>query len=150
MSNDYEPIYSEDLVWRGLEVAEQYIPLDDLKLALERRGNYILAMADVFYSPRLTLTRADHHIREFNEVLNRFIAERPWTRFIDKDPEFRRDLHKAKLTKEPPEILSCILFDATNNLRAVLDQIGYASAIAANRKSMLKAIKFPFGPTEEK
>jgi hypothetical protein len=28
MSDDYEPIYSEDLVWRGLEVAEQHIPLD--------------------------------------------------------------------------------------------------------------------------
>jgi hypothetical protein len=36
MTDDYEPIYSEDLVWRGLEIAEQYIPLDDLKLALER------------------------------------------------------------------------------------------------------------------
>jgi hypothetical protein len=36
MTDDYEPIYSEDLVWRGLEITEQYIPLDDLKLALER------------------------------------------------------------------------------------------------------------------
>ena len=37
MKDDYEPIYSEDLVWRCFEVAEQYIPLGDLKLALERR-----------------------------------------------------------------------------------------------------------------
>ncbi len=26
---------SEDLIWRGLEAAEDYIPFDDLKLALE-------------------------------------------------------------------------------------------------------------------
>jgi hypothetical protein len=106
-------------------------------------------MADLFHSPRLTLARAEHHIREFNETVDTFIAEKPWTRFVEHDPKLGRDLHKAKLTKEPPEILSCVLFDATNNLRAVLDQIGYASAVAAKSPS-LKAIKFPFGPTEEK
>ena len=45
-------------------------------------------------------------------------------------------------------MLPCILFDATNNLRAVLDQLGYASAVAAKSPSR-KAIKFPFGLTED-
>jgi hypothetical protein len=106
-------------------------------------------MANLFHSPRLTLARAEHHIHEFNETVDRFIAEKPWTNFVDKASKPGRDLHKAKLTKEPPDILSCILFDAANNLRAVLDQVGYASAVAAKSQS-LKAVKFPFGPTEEK
>jgi hypothetical protein len=53
MSDDYEPIYSEDLVWRGLEVAEQYVPLDDLKLALERQlwlSRFILGRLGQVYS----------------------------------------------------------------------------------------------------
>jgi hypothetical protein len=56
MKDDYEPIYSEDLVWRGLEVAEQYIPLGDLKLALERRlwlSRFILGrLGQVWSVPR--------------------------------------------------------------------------------------------------
>jgi hypothetical protein len=35
MKDDIVPNFSEDLIWRGLEAAEQYIPFDDLKLALE-------------------------------------------------------------------------------------------------------------------
>jgi hypothetical protein len=108
-----------------------------------------LFMVDWFHSPRLTLVRAEHHIREFNETVNGFIAKRPWTSFVDKDSEPGRDLHKVKLTEQLLEMLPCILFDATNNLRAVLHQIGYACAMAAKSPS-LKAIKFPFGPTEDK
>jgi hypothetical protein len=97
----------------------------------------------------LTLARAHHHIREFNETVDRFIAENPWTHFIDKDSQPGRDLHKVKISKPLPTMLPCILFDAANNLRAVLDQAGYASAVAANSPS-LKNVKFPFGPTEQK
>jgi hypothetical protein len=32
-----DELFSDDLVWRGLEAAEPYIPLDDLALALEQR-----------------------------------------------------------------------------------------------------------------
>jgi hypothetical protein len=39
-----------------------------------------------------------------------------------------------------------VFFLTTNNLRAVLDQAGYASAVAAKSPS-LKSVKFPFGPT---
>jgi hypothetical protein len=106
-------------------------------------------MDGLFHSPKLTLARADCHIDEFNEAVCRFNAERPWARFVDKDTDAGRDLHKIRLIKDPPEILSCILFDATNNLRAVLDQLGYASAVAGKSPS-LKSIKFPFGSTEEK
>jgi hypothetical protein len=106
-------------------------------------------MADLFYSPRLTLIRAQQHICDFKAIVDKFIAEQPWTSFVGKDSDPSKDLHKIKFTQQLPQMLPCILFDATNNLRAVLDQAGYASAVAAKSTS-LKAIKFPFGPTEEK
>ena len=105
-------------------------------------------MADLFASPRLTLARAKHHIDEFEALVNKFIASKPWTSLVDKDTNPGRDLHKIRFTPFP-EMLPCILFDAANNLRAVLDQVGYASAVAA-RSPLLKATKFPFGPSEEK
>lgn len=97
-------------------------------------------MDDLFHSPRLTLARAHHHINEFNETINRFIAEKPWASFVDKDSEVGRDLHKVKLRQQLPEFLPCILFDAT--LRAVLDQVGYASAVAAKSSSLSRKVSF--------
>jgi hypothetical protein len=56
MTDDREPIYPDDVVWRGLEIAEQHIPLDDLKLALERDlwlSRFILhRLAQVYSVPR--------------------------------------------------------------------------------------------------
>jgi len=104
-------------------------------------------MADLFYSPRLTLVRAQHHIEDFNATVNAFIDSKPWTYFVDKETEPGKDIHKINFTEQPPDMLPCILFDIANNLRAVLDQAGYAAAVAAKAPS-LKAIKFPFGPTE--
>jgi hypothetical protein len=104
-------------------------------------------MGDVFYSPRLTLVRARRHILDFTKIVNEFVDSKPWTEFVDKDTDPSRDLYKLKFTQALPEMLPCILFDAANNLRAVLDQAGYASAVAAKSPS-LKATKFPFGPTE--
>jgi hypothetical protein len=111
-------------------------------------GSDLFTMADLFHSPMLTLDRAHHHVRDFNEVVNRFIAEKPWTRLIDKDSNPGCDLHKIKFTQRIPESLVCILFDAANNLRAVLDQVGYASALAADSAS-LSHIKFPISSCEK-
>jgi hypothetical protein len=106
-----------------------------------------LFMTDAFRSPQLTLLRAQHHISNFKETVDKVLAER--TCFIDKDSDPGKELFKVKFMQRLPEMLPCILFDATNNLRAVLDQAGYASAVAAKSPS-LKNVKFPFGPTEEK
>jgi hypothetical protein len=104
-------------------------------------------MPDRFYSPRLTLVRAQHHIADFDKIVHDFVDSKPWTLFVDRDSNPSQDLYKVKFTNALPQMLPCVLFDATNNLRAVLDQAGYASAVAA-RSPTLKAIKFPFGPTE--
>jgi hypothetical protein len=106
-------------------------------------------MTDLFYSPRLTLVRAQHHIDDFNTTVRSFSDNQPWTSFIDNESKPGKDIHKIKFTQQLPDDLPCILFDVANNLRAVLDQAGYASALAA-KSPLLKATKFPFGPTEEK
>lgn len=104
-------------------------------------------MPDVFYSPRLTLVRAQQHINDFKNSVQEFTDSKPWEYRVDKESRPGQAFHKVIFTRELPEMLPCILFDATNNLRAALDQAGYASAVAAKSPS-LKATKFPFGPCE--
>lgn len=103
-------------------------------------------MANVFDSPRLTLKRAKHHIDDFNTAVFNFRVGSPWKEIVDKDSKAGYEVHKVVFTRELPEELPCILFDAANNLRAVLDQCGFAAAEAAGMPSR-KAIKFPFAPT---
>ena len=98
---------------------------------------------DLFASPKLTLRRAEHHIEDFNASLQRFIREHPWTYFIQKNAD-GTVTHKLRLGRQLPEELPCILFDASNNLRATLDQIGYATAIASGKVDP-KSTHFPFG-----
>src|ERR1700730_12081805 len=59
-----------------------------------------------------------------------------------------RKFTKSGSVENCQRCLPCVLFDAVNNLRAVLDQTGYSSAIASKRPSF-KAVKFPFGPCEQ-
>ena len=103
-------------------------------------------MIDVFHSPRLTFERAQHHIREFKSTVRDFVDSKPYTYIVDDKSDLALDIHKIKFTREVPRELPCVLFDAANNLRAVLDQSGYAAALAAKRP--LKSVKFPFGPTD--
>jgi hypothetical protein len=103
----------------------------------------------MFPSPRLTFARAQHHIDDFRGIIDAFggtSEDRPWTYFVDKESEPGKDIHKIKFTRQLPDILPCILFDAANNLRAVLDQVGYASAIAWGKRPDPKSTNFPFGP----
>ena len=104
-------------------------------------------MTDLFYSPRLTFARAQHHIKDFNRVVGDFVHRDTWAHVVDKDSQPGKEIHKIEFLRPTPDTLPCILFDAVNNLRAVLDQAGYAAAVAAGSPS-LKAVKFPFGPTE--
>ncbi len=67
---------------------------------------------------------------------------------IEKDVDGIHDLHKIRFDRRLPADLPNILFDASNNLRPVLDQAGYAAAVASGN-TRLRAIKFPFGRTEE-
>jgi hypothetical protein len=95
-------------------------------------------MADVFYSPRLTLVRAQYHIQNFKALVHSFDDKKPWAYIVDRQSQPGKIIHKIKFTHPLPEMLPCILFDAVNNLRAVLDQSGYAAAISAGKISPQK------------
>src|SRR6266404_8490034 len=101
-------------------------------------------MFDFFASPRLTLLRAQRHIHDFNAEVTHFISNKPWSYVTEKNVDGTLDLHKIKFARRLPSDLPCILFDAANNLRAVLDQAGYGSAIAAGKIEPKNAY-FPFG-----
>jgi hypothetical protein len=103
-------------------------------------------MTDIFRSARLTLNRAQYHIHDFNTVISDFIDGRPWAEFIDRDSEPGKEIHKIRFVRELPETLPCVLFDAVNNLCAVLDQSGYGAAVASGNANPTKCT-FPFGDT---
>ena len=90
-------------------------------------------LISAFESPRLTLKRAKHHIRDLKEVVQKFTYEQPWTYLIDTESRAPKVVHKIKFHKLPPADMACVLFDAVNNLRAALDQIGYSAAIASGK-----------------
>jgi hypothetical protein len=107
-------------------------------------------MTKPFHSPRLTLIRAQHHIDEFKSIVMRFRDEKPWSYFTDDQSEPGKVLHKVKFTRDLPEMLPCILFDVANNLRAVLDQAGYAAALVSGKITpahQRPRTNFPFADT---
>jgi hypothetical protein len=101
-------------------------------------------MAIPFASPKLTLARAHHHIRDLEKQINAFVCEKPWANIMENDPATGHQSHKIRFTRWLPDMLPCIVFDAATNLRAVLDQSGFAAAIASG-KSNPKRTNFPFG-----
>jgi hypothetical protein len=103
-------------------------------------------MTDIFYSPRLTLVRAQQHIQNFNALVNDFVDGHPWAYVPETDPDTGEHIHKIKFTRQLPQMLPCILFDIASNLRATLDQAGYSSALASGNIRLTKT-NFPFADT---
>jgi hypothetical protein len=101
-------------------------------------------MSDLFYSARLTLVHAQQHIRDFDTHVHNFVNGKPYAHIVEQDPNSGNHVHKIKFTQKVPEMLPCTLFDIANNLRAVLDQAGYAAALASGN-TRLKRTNFPFG-----
>jgi NifB/MoaA-like Fe-S oxidoreductase len=52
-----------------------------------------------FDSPRLTLKRAKHHIRDLKEVVDKFTHEHPWTYLIDAESQAPNFVHKYRFHK---------------------------------------------------
>jgi hypothetical protein len=104
-------------------------------------------MADILSSPKSMLRRAEQQIRDLEGEIEHFMQEKPWSNVVEKDANGIDNVHKVRFTARLSEDLSHIIFEAANNLRAALDQIGFAVATAAG-KSDPKSCKFPMGPTE--
>ena len=86
-----------------------------------------------FDSPRLTLERAKHHICDLKQVVQTFTDESPFSFVVNSETQAPKKVHKVKFNKRPPADAACIVFDAVNNLRATLDQLGYSAAIASGK-----------------
>jgi hypothetical protein len=99
-----------------------------------------------FDSPRRTLQRAKHHIRDLDQVVRAFSdgQPRPWSYVTDTESQAPNTVYKIRFHTPPPADAACIIFDAVNNLRATLDQIGYSAAIASG-KTDPSGTNFPFG-----
>jgi hypothetical protein len=104
-------------------------------------------MTDPFSSPHQTILRAHHHINDITARINEFTATQPWSYVVEKNADHTLDLHKIKFARRLPPDLPSVVFDASNNLRAALDQTGYATARLAG-KAEPKSSNFPFGDDE--
>jgi hypothetical protein len=77
-------------------------------------------------------------------VITTFTDEHPWSYVVDSESQAPNKVHKLRFHTPPPAEAACIIFDAVNNLRATLDQIGYSAAIASG-KTDPSGTNFPFG-----
>jgi hypothetical protein len=100
--------------------------------------------SDPFSSARLSVEHAKRHIATVEQLSNAWIKSGPYTSFRKQDPLYAtHELEYLRLAKPVPAEVSLYASDAVQNLRAALDQIGYAVAIAAGRSG--GNAHFPFG-----
>jgi hypothetical protein len=79
-------------------------------------------------------------------LINGFINDQPYEVIVKPDPLYAtRDIQYVRLTKQLPWRISGLASDVVKNLRAALDQVGYAVAVAAGKNG--KNAHFPFGDT---
>jgi hypothetical protein len=89
-------------------------------------------MLDMFASAKSVLGRADHHITDLQSILSASSLDRKYTYRADHDPVSGKYIHKITFSQNFSDDVSCIMFDAVNNLRASLDQMTYAVAMRHN------------------
>jgi hypothetical protein len=102
---------------------------------------------DPLHSAKYVLEHANRRISEFEREVTLFLDSEPYARVIEDDPYTGGQVAKVKLVKPLPAALPGIVFDALNNMRACLDQIGFATSKAAD-SNFGKHAHFPFGDSE--
>lgn len=108
----------------------------------KRKGLTVMAGV-IFKSSASVLARAKEHIADLDTRVNAFLETKTHARVVEIDGA-GNEIHKIKFTKPVPENFENIAFDAVSNLRACLDQAGYAIAKALNGGDP-KSSYFPFG-----
>jgi hypothetical protein len=99
-------------------------------------------MADIFMSAKSVLRRANHHIADLKSEIETFTADKPYSYVIERDSQTGKDAHIVRFSESFSDDLSCILFDAVNNLRSCLDQMTWA--IQVKHSGIKKTVYFPF------
>jgi hypothetical protein len=106
------------------------------------RAGIFFPMSDPFRSARSVLRRASHHIANLKQEIEVFTDTKPYTyRCEDNGNGF--ETHLYIFSPDFSDDISCIMFDAVNNLRAALDQMAYAIAFKYRGPSKNYAY-FPF------
>ena len=103
------------------------------------------AVPDPFRSPRALINRARENRAEFNQRAKAFIDGKPYTQFIDPEPETGFYLLKIRLTEDFPYLITAVAADALKNLRDALDQILCCSLSGLKPGISLSGVYFPFG-----
>ena len=104
-------------------------------------------MNDPLESAKYMLARAKKHTLDLDRECGIYLDSNPFTRISETYLEAKKHVQKVKLIKPLPVMLNGIAADAIGNLRAALDQCGYAVSIAAGGKG--KNTYFPFGDTAD-
>ncbi len=102
-----------------------------------------IPLEDAFYSAKRSYERGQYHIQDFDTRLAEFFNTEPWLAVTEIDTD-RKQFHKFRWTKKPPEALESIATDAAYNFRAALDQCGYTAAVLFGKNDATHA-HFPFG-----
>jgi hypothetical protein len=101
-------------------------------------------MTDPFESPKRTLAWAKGHIDDFHTKVAEIASDKHWTYIVEINLDGRTEAHKIKLNRELFGDLACIAFDATNNLRSVLDQLAFQIARLHTGGDSPRSAAFPF------
>lgn len=97
-----------------------------------------------FDSSKRRVSRAKVHIHDLNGRINKFLVDYPCTHAVDPDANSINQFHKIKFSATIPDSFGEIAADALENLRAALDQAGYAVAVASGTNDPRSAY-FPIG-----
>jgi hypothetical protein len=101
----------------------------------------------LLYGPRLKIDRADRHINELSQLIEVFLAEKPFELEIRHDPGAGERTHQIKTRKPVPDELSLLIGDAIHNLRASLDHLMFA--MVGDRAANPDGIYFPFAKSDK-
>jgi hypothetical protein len=99
---------------------------------------------DAFYSAKLRLTRAEEHLNDLKAQIDRFFAEKPYTRFPEPDPNGTHKVYKIRLTQRFPFRWRILATEIIEHARASIDHATWASAFLKTGDPNLKFGLFVF------
>ena len=104
----------------------------------------MIIVPDIFDSSKRRVARAKIHIHDLKGKVDPFLKDNPCSLVVEPDTDGINNLHKIKFNAVIPDSFGEIAADALENLRAALDQAGYAVAVAAGANDPRSAY-FPIG-----
>jgi hypothetical protein len=104
-----------------------------------------MPLAHPFDDARLRLGRANEHIGEFEAILQRFMAGKPWAISVGRNNDGTQYVHKFRVREKLDGRIKGIAADALQNLRSALDLMTAACVrLGSGSHARVKGINFPF------